>query len=143
MRLALRPATDEDLPFCQSLTRRNMSGYLSARGDSWDERCFLAKWAEFENLIILADSQVVGLLRLAPEGDALGARDLQVVPERQGHGIGSWAIQQAQSMAVRRGVRRLQLRVYEENPAKALCSLRLQIGGNCGHQSPHGMGVAP
>jgi len=97
-----------------------MSGYFAARGIPWDPSRFLASWAEFENLLILAESQVVGLLRLVPEQDALGLRDLQVVPEHQRQGIGSWAVQQAQAIAAGRGFRRLQLRVYEENPAKAL-----------------------
>ncbi|MDC7808308.1 GNAT family N-acetyltransferase [Luteimonas sp BLCC-B24] len=120
MRLSLQPADDQALAFCESLNRRNMAGYLAARGISWDSSRFLASWVEFENLMILAESQVVGLLRLVPEQDALGLRDLQIVPEHQGQGIGSWAVQQAQSIAASRGYRRLQLRVYEENPAKAM-----------------------
>ncbi|MDC6679445.1 GNAT family N-acetyltransferase, partial [Leclercia adecarboxylata] len=103
------------------LNRLNMSEYLAARGVVWNPDRFLASWAEFENLMILTDSQVVGLLRLVPEqGGALGLRDLQIVPEHQGQGIGSWAVRQAQTISASRGFRRLQLRVYEENPAKAL-----------------------
>ncbi len=120
MRLSLRPADDQDRALCEALNRRNMSGYLSARATPWDSGRFLASWAAFENLIILAETQVVGLLRLVPEQDALGLRDLQVAPEHQGQGIGSWAVQQAQSIAASRGFRRLQLRVYQENPAKAV-----------------------
>jgi ribosomal protein S18 acetylase RimI-like enzyme len=120
MRLSLQPADDQALAFCESLNRRNMAGYLAARGTSWDSSRFLASWVEFENLMILAESQVVGFLRLVPGQDALEIRDLQIVLEHQGQGIGSWAVQQAQSIAASRGYRRLQLRVYEENPAKAL-----------------------
>ena len=120
MRLSLRPADDQELAFCESLNRCSMSRYLTARGITWDPSRFLASWTEFENLMILVESQVVGLLRLMPEQDGLGLRDLQVVPEHQGQGIGSWAVQQAQSIAASRGFPRLQLRVYEENPAKAL-----------------------
>lgn len=120
MRLSLRPADDQELAFCESLNRQNMCGYLAARGIPWDAGRFLASWAEFENLVILAEFQVVGLLRLVPEQDALGLRDLQIVPAHQGEGIGSWAVRQAQSIAASRGFRRLQLRVYEGNPAQAL-----------------------
>ena len=120
MRLSLRPATDEERAFCESLNRRNMGGYLATRGIAWDPDRFFASWLEFENLMILADSNVVGLLRLIPEQDALGLRDLQVLSPRQGQGIGTWAAQQAQAMTVSRGFLRLHLRVYEENPARAL-----------------------
>ena len=120
MKLSLRPAEDHQLAFCESLNRRNMSGYLAARGIAWEPSRFLASWAEFENLIILSDSAVVGLLRLVPEQGGLGLRDLQIVSEHQGQGIGSWAVRQAQAIAAERGIARLQLRVYEENPATAL-----------------------
>ncbi len=120
MNLSLRSADEQERAFCETLNSRNMSGYLAARGIVWDSSRFLASWAQFENLMILAGSQVVGLLRLAPEQDALAIRDLQVVPEHQGRGIGSWAVAQARSMAASRGFRRLQLRVYAENPAKVL-----------------------
>jgi len=96
-----------------------MGAYLAARGIHWDPERFLASWAEFENLVILADADLAGLMRLVREQDALGLRDLQVLPEQQGQGIGAWAVRQAQCIAVSRGLSRLHLRVYEENPAKA------------------------
>ena len=86
MKLSLRHATAEERLFCESLNRRNMDGYRGARGIRWDPDRFLASWAEFENLLIMSEPTVVGLLRLVPEQGALGLRDLQVVPERQGQG---------------------------------------------------------
>ena len=120
MKLSLRPAADKDRAFCESLHRRNMGGYRATRDIAWDRDRFLASWLDFENLLILADSDVVGLLRLVPEQNALGLRDLQVLPRCQGQGIGTWAVQQAQAITVSRDFIRLQLRVYEENPARAL-----------------------
>ena len=120
VKLTLRPANNQELAVCESLTRSNMSAYLATRKIPWDTARFVASWAAFENLLIMANSQVVGLLRLLPEQDAMGLRDIQLVPEQQGYGVGSWAIQQAQAIAASRGFQMLQLRVYEENPAKAL-----------------------
>jgi len=122
MRLSFRTAEDNELEFCEFVNRQNMSGYLAARGIPWDSDRFRASWMEFENLMILAESEAVGLLRLAPEKAALGLRDLQVSLSHQGRGIGSWAILQTLIIAADRGFRRVQLRVYEENPAKALYS---------------------
>ena len=62
----------------------------------------------------------IGLLRLTPEPDGLGLRDLQILPTYRNKGVGSWALSQAQSIAASRGFQRLQLRVYEDNPAKRL-----------------------
>src|SRR5690554_8166891 len=97
-----------------------MAGYRAVRGIAWNPARFRASWAQFENLVIRADGDTVGLLRLLPEGDALGLRDLQVMAERQRRGIGSWAVRQVQDIAARRGFRLLRLRVYRENPARVM-----------------------
>jgi GNAT superfamily N-acetyltransferase len=60
------------------------------------------------------------VLRLGAEGVALEIRDLQVAPASQGQGIGTWAIQQAKSLASGRGFEMVRLRVFEENPARSL-----------------------
>ncbi|MGY0650465.1 GNAT family N-acetyltransferase [Luteimonas sp. A537] len=116
----MRPATAHDFAFCEDLSRTNMACYLRARGIAWDPERFRASWAELENLVIVAGDETIGLLRLLPEGEALGLRDLQIVPSRQRQGIGGRAIQQAQAIAVRRAHPRLQLRVYADNPARVL-----------------------
>lgn len=115
-----RAADGRDFAFCEQLSRSNMAPYRAARGIAWNPQRFRASWAKFENLIVLAGDEAVGLLRLLPEGEALGLRDLQVVPARQGQGIGGWAVRQAQGLAVQRGHPRLQLRVYADNPARRL-----------------------
>lgn len=97
-----------------------MSRYLSARGLEWDRGRFLASWSTFENLVVVVGSESAGFLRLFPERNALGLRDLQLFPQLQRQGIGSWAVRQAQSIAKVRGFSRMQLRVYEENPARLL-----------------------
>ena len=120
MELLLRPAEENDLAFCESLNRGNMSRYLADRAIAWDPDRFLRSWADFENLIIQLDGQDIGLLRLTPEQQGLGLRDLQVLPAHQNRGIGSWAVRQAKVIAASRGFQRLQLRVYDDNPAKRL-----------------------
>jgi GNAT superfamily N-acetyltransferase len=118
--LTLRPATAHDFAFCEHLSRTNMAGYRAARGFAWDPARFRASWTEFENLMIVAGDEAIGLLRLLPEGEALGLRDLQIVPARQCQGVGGWAVRQAQAITMQRGHRRLQLRVYVENAARVL-----------------------
>ncbi|KGO99888.1 GNAT family N-acetyltransferase [Novilysobacter defluvii] len=120
MKLSLRQATNGDAPFCEALNRRNMDRYRAVRKVRWDAERFRRSWAEFDNLLILDDIEPVGLLRLGNEDGALGLRDLQVVPERQGQGIGTWAVRQTQALALERGSVGVQLRVYEENPASRL-----------------------
>ena len=120
MQISLRLAEETERSFCESLSRENMKGYRAARGIQWDPDRFNASWNEFENLVIICGDQLVGTVRLLPEGEELGLRDLQVLPERQGEGIGSLALEQTKQLAVSRGYDRLRLRVFSENPAKLL-----------------------
>ena len=120
MRLALRPAAGDQLEFCEVITRGNLSAYLATRGTPWDPGFYRASWKEFENLVILADDRIAGVLRLRVDDGALEIRDLQVDPACQGRGIGSWAIGQAKSLAADRGLGMIRLRVFVENPARAL-----------------------
>ncbi len=120
MRLALRPAKDAERDFCETLSRANMAPYLAARGIAWTPARFRESWEAFENHMIEADGRRAGLLRLMPEAEALGLRDLQLLPAFQRRGIGTWAVRQSVELAAQRGYRLVRLRVYEENPAKAL-----------------------
>ena len=120
MTLALRPATKDQRAFCEALTRSHLAAYRAARDMSWDAGLYRASWQEFENLMILADERVAGVLRLRAAGAALEIRDLQVVPELQGQRIGTWAIQQAKALAAGRGFDMVRLRVFAENPARSL-----------------------
>jgi ribosomal protein S18 acetylase RimI-like enzyme len=120
MKRALRPATEVERAFCEALTRSNLSVYLSARCMPWNPGLYEASWREFENLMLVADDRIAGVLRLRADGNVLEIRDLQVEPGAQGQGIGSWAIGQAKLLAAERGFDAVRLRVFEENPAGAL-----------------------
>jgi ribosomal protein S18 acetylase RimI-like enzyme len=121
MNLSLRPAEASELTISESLSRLNMMSYRQARDVAWDSERFRQSWRDFENLAIIDDSQcLLGFVRLLVEGDALAIRDLQILPEFQYRGIGSWAISQVKQMAMARGFAVVQLRVYPENPALAL-----------------------
>jgi GNAT superfamily N-acetyltransferase len=118
--LSVRPATAHDVAFCEHLSRTNMAGYLATRGIAWDPVRFRTSWVEFENLMIVAGESPIGLLRLLPEGEVLGLRDLQIVPVHHRRGLGGWAVRQAQAVALQRGHPGVRLRVYAENRARAL-----------------------
>jgi ribosomal protein S18 acetylase RimI-like enzyme len=102
-----------------------MSSYRASRGISWDsERLRLG---EFENRAIIQDSQCLGFIRLLAEAGALAIRDIQIVQEFEGKGVGTWAIEQIKLLASERGYASVTLRVNPENPAMALY-IRLGFG---------------
>jgi ribosomal protein S18 acetylase RimI-like enzyme len=120
MNLVLRAASESERAFCESLTRGNMSAYRARRAIAWDPERFAASWIAYENYVIVANDISVGLLRLQRVDDALEIRDLQLLSEHRARGIGSWVIEQAKRIAMMRGIDKLRLRVYEENPARHL-----------------------
>lgn len=130
VKFELLPALDDQRGFCEALHRSNMSAYLAARNTVWAPDVYLESWKEFENLMILADGRAVGVLRLSTDDTALksgalnnGAlevRDLQVEAGYRRKGVGTWVVQQTRLLAVRRGLGLIRLRVFEENPARAL-----------------------
>ena len=120
MRLSIRPAVDSDIAFCEAVSRGNMAHYHATRGVEWSRERFQATWGEFENHMLLANDEMVGVLRLLANNDALDIRDLQVLPVWQNQGIGSWAIAWTRAEAVCRGFLRVGLRVFADNPALQL-----------------------
>lgn len=120
MNLQLRQAQALDCAFCEHLSRCNMQPYHMARAISWDPQRFAQTWQQFENYLICRARQDLGLLRLLVVDGYLEIRDLQLLPEFTGQGIGQWAIAQAVQLAKERKINALRLRVYEENPARRL-----------------------
>jgi ribosomal protein S18 acetylase RimI-like enzyme len=120
MRLSIRHAVDSDIAFCEAVSRGNMAHYHATRGVEWSRKRFQTTWGEFENYMLLANDEMVGVLRLLANNDALDIRDLQVLPAWQNQGIGSWAIAWTRADAVRRGFPRVGLRVFVDNPALRL-----------------------
>lgn len=118
--MSLRHATADDRGFAESINRANMDAYRHALGIAWDPARFETNWSQFDNRVILADGVPVGVLRLLALHDVLEIRDLQVLREWQGHGIGTWALAQAQAIASMAGLSALRLRVYPGNPARRL-----------------------
>lgn len=116
----LRAATDNDLAFCESLTRGNMRRYLPGGEAAWDPQRFLRSWTQFENALIVVDGETVGLLRLLEVDGTLEIRDLQLLAGHRGRGIGTWAIAQAMAQARRRAIAVVRLRVHVDNPARRL-----------------------
>ena len=77
-------------------------------------------WEHFENFDIVVDNVRVGVIRFSRSTEALYIRDLQVEPQYQNGGVGTQAIKWAKEYANQLGMTQLRLRVFPENPAKAL-----------------------
>jgi GNAT superfamily N-acetyltransferase len=120
VQLSLRLAEAKDLEFCAKISREHMAPYFTEQGIHWDPQRYIGSWDAFENWIILCDQAAVGSLRLKGAGTDLEIRELQVLPQHRGKGVGSWALQQAKVLARLGGYTHVALRVYISNPAQRL-----------------------
>ncbi len=103
--------------FAESLTKANMASYYRVRGIIWDKKEYLRSWGELDNYEVYIGSIRVGVVRFSYSENMTFLRDLQLVPESQGKGIGAKCLDLARNHALNLNSKSLVLRVFSENPA--------------------------
>jgi GNAT superfamily N-acetyltransferase len=111
-------ASADSRQFAHDLSRDNMAAYR-ARG-SWDSSVFDASWPETENFEIHEEGMRIGVVRIAPDVDALYVSDLQILPGHQNRGGGSFALRHVERLAVERALGHVRLRAFTYSRAAKL-----------------------
>ena len=115
------PCTEQNYDFAHDLTKRNMESYVAKYWGGWNREIFLQAFQAGSNFLIMEAEQPVGYLRIVQkEKEAIFLEDLQILPEKQRQGLGSWALQRLFQQYKATGFLWIDLRVFHENPAKAL-----------------------
>ncbi|MDF9620299.1 GNAT family N-acetyltransferase [Pseudomonas entomophila] len=120
MPLQLIPATDSHRTFARDLTRRAMLPYYHEFDLLWIEEAFDEAWGWREQWLVVEDDQVLGFCSLSQDRQALYIRELHLLPEHRGRGVGSWALQTLANWAAQRRLPLLRLTVFSSNPARQL-----------------------
>lgn len=119
--LTFRRATEADIPFLLELRRRTMSEHLRNSGiepsESELRNRVLVKF-DCAELILLAGAPI-GLLKVVKQPNEWHLLQIQIVPERQGRGLGSAIIEKLLADAVQTHVT-VSLSVLRTNPAREL-----------------------
>lgn len=93
MDCVLRPATDADKAWLDSLRRAAYRDLFNTTWGGWDEarhqRHFSEFWEAGGISIVSVDGEPVGVLQLFDSKDVVEIRELQVLPQRQNRGIGT------------------------------------------------------
>lgn len=110
----------EDLRNAAKITFENMKSYYEKHAVAWDLGKIIEVTAELENIDILLDEQVVGVLRLEFENAFCYLRDVQVSASNQNKGIGWAALEEAERLTKAEQLDTLKLRVFKISPAVAL-----------------------
>jgi ribosomal protein S18 acetylase RimI-like enzyme len=132
--LSRRPATTDDLPFLLELRERTIAAQLARSGESLSADQHLARLMyEFHIAeVVLDHGAPVGMVKVQRGSDPWTIVQLQVSPEVQGRGIGTWLLRQIIGESRDAGVG-LALFVLRDNPAKRLyASLGFVIAGGTG-----------
>ncbi|MFJ3450527.1 GNAT family N-acetyltransferase [Pseudomonas sichuanensis] len=120
MPLELIAATDNDLTFARDLTRRAMLPYYREFDLLWIEEAFDQAWDWREQWLVVEDGTVLGFCSLSQDRQALFIRELHLLPEHRGRGVGGWVLETLAGWAAQRHLPLLRLMVFKSNPARQL-----------------------
>ena len=120
MPLELVPAPDAHRTFARDLTRRAMLPYYREFDLLWIEEAFDEAWSWREQWLVMEQGQVLGFCSLSQDRQALFIRELHLLPEHRGRGIGAWALETLAQWAGQRRLPLLRLMVFKSNPARQL-----------------------
>ena len=102
MNLSLQPAVESDHEFLYRLHCATMREYVD-RTWGWDDEqqqtAFARRLSANHHLLILLDGDSVGMLELEHHPTELFIANIQILPEKQGQGIGSAIIREIVELA--------------------------------------------
>lgn len=120
MPLELALATDAHRTFARDLTRRAMLPYYRQFDLLWIEEAFDEAWGWREQWLVMEGDQVLGYCSLSQDRQALFIRELHLLPEHRGRGVGAWVLETLAQWASQRRLPLLRLMVFRSNPARQL-----------------------
>lgn len=120
MPFELTPATDAYRTFARDLTRRAMLPYYREFDLLWIEEAFDEAWGWREQWLVTQEGHVLGFCSLSQDRQALFIRELHLLPEHRGRGVGAWVLETLAQWAGQRGLPLLRLMVFKSNPARQL-----------------------
>lgn len=124
--IGFRTVKDDDIDFLLLLRKRSMTKHLADAGIKMKDEQHLERVKEFyyDSHIILRNRKPIGLLKLGVvslngTGQSLHIRQLQIMPDQQGKGIGSKVLAVVKKRALQLCLP-ITLNVLLKNPARAL-----------------------
>jgi ribosomal protein S18 acetylase RimI-like enzyme len=121
--IALRPATPRDADFLFELKRKTLREYITLTWGEWDESWqrayFDAHFDPSKIQMIQLGGEDIGMIAVTERPGTLFLELVEISPEYQNRGIGSYLIRQLLDRARELGLS-VRLHVLRVNPARAL-----------------------
>jgi len=118
--MRLIPATGQHCTFARDLTRRAMLPYYREYDLLWVEEAFDQAWGWREQWLVVEGETLLGFCSLSQDRQALFIRELHLLPEHRGQGVGSRVLEALAGWAAQRRLPLLRLMVFKSNPARRL-----------------------
>jgi ribosomal protein S18 acetylase RimI-like enzyme len=122
-RFEFRPATWQDSAFAYALHRSVLRQYVELSYGPWDEmwqqRYFEQHFQPEQCQVVTSDGEDVGMACVLVGGNEIQVRTLEVLPEHQRKGIGTFVLQSIRREASATG-KDVTLQVLKVNPARRL-----------------------
>ena len=119
--LSLRPAELADEAFLLSLRHQTMTEHLKRVGEPTTPEAHRERMRHrFRDLrIVLLDGEAIGMVKVYRAPDAWVLHQVQILPSRQGSGVGRWVVEGVMADATEAGLP-VRLSVLDGNPARRL-----------------------
>ena len=123
MEISRRLATESDKPFLWEANRQAYRDVVMRQWGQWHDEIqegnFNEKWEQADFEIVEFAGEPIGAIWVTDEGEYFRLRELFLLPDHQGKGIGTQLVEQELARA-RRLHKPLRLRVLRENRAHVL-----------------------
>ncbi|RMA80966.1 GNAT family N-acetyltransferase [Umboniibacter marinipuniceus] len=113
----LQLCESKDLAASAQLSLTNMQPYYDMYGVEWGVADIHRAISELLNYDIVSDHGIVGAVRLSFDGAGCQLRDIQIADPNKGKGFGAKIIGMIRELAVKRGMERIELKVFQRSPA--------------------------
>lgn len=114
---------DSDLELAREIHHAAYREVVERQFGDWNleaqDQFFLEGWHRATHELILLDGAPIGIASVSRSEDEIFFNELQILPEHQGRGIGTWILRRAMMLAAQCN-RPLRLRVLRENRAVGL-----------------------
>ena len=120
--ISLRPATMNDLEFLYKLHRAAMKSYVEQTwgwDEQWQAQYFREHFDPSTRQVIRYDGQDVGVIHTEERENCFSLANIEISPDYQRRGIGTFLIQDLVRRAAARGLS-VTLQILKVNPARAL-----------------------
>ncbi len=119
--LSLRRAVPADEGFLLSLRQQTMTEHLKRAGEPTTQEAHRERMRHrFGDIrIVLLDGEAVGMVKAYRDSDAWILHQVQILPSRQGSGVGRWVVEGVIADATAAGLP-VRLSVLDGNPARRL-----------------------